>query len=79
MSGKPQVHMVTVTVTIQVLNFEGFKFSWISWFLAIHENEVNVQGIKISTDPRKYKPTNSLSFSYPRNFMPSKLNSLSIW
>jgi len=24
--------------TIRVFNFEGFKFSWILWLLAIHEN-----------------------------------------
>ena len=37
-----------------------------------------IQGIKISTDPRKYKPTNSVCFGYPRNFIPSKLNTLEI-
>ena len=25
--------------TVRVVNFEGFKFSWISWLLTIHENK----------------------------------------
>ena len=34
--------------------------------------------IEFSADPQKYKPTNSLCFSYPQNFKPSKLKML-IW
>ena len=67
--------------TVWVVNFKGFKFSWISWLLAIHKmnhDVITAQAMKLSADPRKYKPTNSLCFSYPRNFKPSKVNTLMV-
>ena len=39
---------------------------------------ITAQNIKLSADPRKYKPTNSLHFGYPRNFKPAKLNTLTV-
>ena len=42
-----------------------------------HDN-FTAQGIKISIDPRKYKPTNSLCYGYSRNFKPLKLNTLTV-
>ena len=34
---KNSLHLRSEYDTVQVVNFEGFKFSWISWLLAIHE------------------------------------------
>ena len=42
-----------------------------------HDN-ITTHGIKISVDPRKYKLMNSLCFGYPRNFIPSKLNTFTV-
>ena len=43
-----------------------------------HNDITTTQGIKIPADPRKYKPTNSLCFGYPQNFIPSKLNTFTV-
>ena len=63
--------------------FQGVhKFLWISWLLTIHKNKPwyhHCKSYKISTDPQKYNPTNSLCFGYPQNFIPSKLNALTVY
>ena len=48
--------------------------------VAYHPNHdiITAQVIGFSADPQKYEPTNSLCFGYPRNFKPSKLNTLTV-